>query len=570
MSTDFICVSELIPDHTGLQVCVSDSKPIKVLQWQCQGEPIADYRRGVSLTTPVHIDKALQFIQLAKQSCSDLVLTPEYSFPIEVLDQVIGNVTLWPEKGSLWCLGMQGLARQEFGEKLEQWTSIGSTLVIKDAFDRLTSSHFVDALIYLFLLDNRSLCILPQFKSIPMSDKWSAYEGPGLCTSNLIYVFDLKGSTFDQNRFLSILCSDALGIEPKEILEFTQGKDLLIFHAQLNQEPRHKDFRAFRNYFFERNTGRDVRILTLNWAEGTVIDGLKFDKPWSSFYKKAVRGELAEQQIRATNHEKGTYYTRHNYTEIWYSNRKEHCKQFVISKGFQIGAAYTATVHHEPVTQGYYIFDIGSRLWNIASMELSDSIKELIESGGPDYDYPLKADPHDCDAFFGLCFGHFLEGELSSNDDELVIRLQYGSDHESDHQRFSKAKQYNLLIRLIKKQEFPQELQNLVNNHYLNLDSFSAVERYKSGGNVYPKIVPPEQRNPFSSALFIISNSTTKEEVEKQIDEICKKLHPDFRNKVVIFYRPFDTDHYMYYDEHLKQTRIDKATFSKSLSSIKS
>lgn len=223
----FMHVSELIPVHNGLQVCISDCKPIQVLQWQCQDEPTADLERGVYTTNPLHISKAINFVHLAKETCSDLVLTPEYSFPCEVLDSVVENRELWPERGSLWCLCMQGYARQEFAKKLEQWTR-NDTLIIRSAFEQILGRYFVDALIYLFILDDGRLCILPQLKTTPMAERWNDHEVRGLCTSDLIYIFDLYGNSDDQNRFLSILCSDALSVKAQDILDHTKGKQQII------------------------------------------------------------------------------------------------------------------------------------------------------------------------------------------------------------------------------------------------------------------------------------------------------------------------------------------------------
>ncbi len=566
---NFVLVSDMISSHNGLQICISDSRPVQVLQWQCQGEPTADLVRGVYTTTQLHIEKAINFVRLAKETCAELVLTPEYSFPCEVLNTIVNDGQLWPERGSLWCLGMQGYSRQDFAKKLEEWKSTGKTLVIGTAFDQILIRNFVDTLIYLFLLDDGRLCILPQFKTTPMSDKWNEYEVRGLCTSDLIYVFDLKGKSDDQNRFLSILCSDVLGIKAEEILDNTKGMSLTIFHAQLNQEPRHPDFRSFRSAFFDRNAGRDIRFITLNWAEGTVIDGLQFSKPWSAFYKRSIRGrgEVAEQPLRACNHEKGTYYTLHNFTEVWYSHREEHCKRFDINKAYQLGASYPSIAHKEPITQDYFIYNAVEKFWRPVT-ERHYTLEELIGSHGQEYDFPLKATPHDNDAFFGLCFGHFLEGELMADENELVTRLFSGSDQESDLKRHAKAIQYKKLIQLIKKQEFPPEFEYLNNNHVFYLDSATAEDKLKYG-NVYQKDVEPDHRNPSLSALFIISECISKDEVEKQVDMLSKRLHPNLHNRMVVYYFSPETDRYECFYDHLMQTRIDKATYSKSLSSIK-
>ncbi|AIQ73001.1 hypothetical protein [Paenibacillus odorifer] len=566
---EFINVSEIIPPHSGLQICLSNNEPIKVLQWQCQSEPVADLQKGVFTTDPLFIIKAIEFIQLAKETNSDLVLTPEYSFPNEVLDTIVRTPEIWPRKGALWCLSMQGSTIKEFSEKLELWTATGRILIVKDAWERLSSRSFIDSLVYLFITDDNNLCVIPQFKTSHMSERMNEYESGRLSTSDLIYVFDLVGSSHDLNRFMSIICSDALCIEPKDILNFTVGKNLTLFHAQLNHKPRDSTFRAFRDYFLDRDHGRDIRIITLNWADGTIIDGEKFDKPWSAFYKKEQSGNIAERELRNINQNKGTFYALYRkYTEIWYSCKDEHCKLFDINKGFQPGSFYPANPRNEPITREYYSFGLEDK-WNPeACNDQTYTFRALIDEHGQDYSFPMYADINDCDAFFGLCFGHFLEGELSADNDELTSRLLLGPDVESDKKRTSKVSQYNLLVKLIKKQVFPMELENLINNHFLHLDSQTAEDKWKYG-NVYPKDIPFDELNPYHSALFIISEYNEKTEVARQVDDICKKLHRSFRNKVVIYYFSRETEKYEYFDEHLKQTRIDKASFSKSLSSIK-
>jgi hypothetical protein len=563
---EFINVSELIPEHPGLQVCLSDTNPVQVLQWQCIGEPIADLHRGVYSGSTDHFKKAESFVCLAKVTRAELVLTPEYSFPDDMLNKIVHQPALWPAKGALWCLGMEGYSKYEFGKRMDEWEGTGHTLVVRNAFISLFERNFVDVLVYLFLIDDKTLCILPQFKTVPMSEVWNDYEVTGLCKGEVIYIFDLTGRRADQNRFLSLICSDVLSVNPQEILEKTQGKYLTIFHAQLNTTPRHQGFRTFRNELFNQNAGRDIRLITLNWAAGTLIDEIQFNKPWSAYYKKSTDGMVAKKDLRVNNLDKGTFYALHKYTEIWYSHRGEHCKRFDINKGFELGVSHALIAHNEPITQSCYGFDESLQQWISATCNPSYSIQDLVDSVGEDYDFPLFADPHDCDAFFGLCFGHFLEGELNTGDDELVTRMMFGSDLEADKKRRSKAGQYKRLVTLLRRQRFPPEFKELENNHRLYIDSETA-EATKKYGNVYPKDIPIDEVNPFQSVLCIISAFTNPYDVEKQVNDIIQQLHSSFRHRLVVYYQPDELDEYTYFD--ISQTRIDKATFTKALSSIK-
>ncbi|MDQ0114194.1 hypothetical protein [Paenibacillus harenae] len=564
--TEFVNVSALIPDHPGLHVCLSDTAPVQVLQWQCKGEPFADKQRGVYSGSPAHLQKAESFIDLAKETRAHLVITPEYSFPDEILNKIVHEPTLWPAKGALWCLGMEGYSLHEFSKRMDEWERTGRTLVKRNAFIRLTQQSFVDVLVYLFLIDDDTLCILPQFKTVPMSEPWNDYEVPGLCKGEVIYIFDLSGCKADQNRFLSLICSDALSISPQQFLDKTQGKHLTIFHAQLNPNPRHPGFRSFRSGLFDQYAGRDIRLITLNWAAGTKIEGMPFNKPWSAFYKKSTDGAVVKKDLRVKNLDKGTFYALHRHTEIWYSHREDHCKIFDINKGFEVGVSHTLTAHHEPITQSSYNFDESSRKWISGLCNPSYSIQDLVESIGEDYDFPLYADAHDCDAFFGLCFGHFLEGELRADDDEVVTRMMFGSDSEADTKRRRKAGQYKRLIRVLQRQRFPQEFMELANNHRFYIDSETAESTSKYG-NVYPKDRPLHELNPFHSILCIISDYTNSFDVEKQVNGIIQQLHSNFHHKLVVYYQPDEWDEYTYFD--LSQTRIDKATLTKTMSSIK-
>ncbi|MEK4107026.1 hypothetical protein NST28_23280 [Paenibacillus sp. FSL R10-2791] len=563
---ELINLSELIPTHTGLQICISDTNPVQVLQWQCEGKPVADLQRGVYSDSILHLKKSEAFIKLAKDTNADLVITPEYSFPNETLDKIIYDTSLWPSKGALWCLGMEGSSLNQFERKMDLWEEAGNTLVIRHAFTRLLKRNFVDALVYLFLIDEKTLCILPQFKTYPMSEVWNDYEVNSLCKGEVIYIFDLVGGRDDLNRFVSLLCSDALGIGPNELLDKTKGKFLTVFHAQLNTEPRHQSLRAFRKGLFDLNAGREIRLITLNWADATIIDDIEFKKPWSAFYKKALNGSLSKRDVRALNLSKGTFYALHNYTEIWYSHRKEHCKRFDINKAFQLGVSHALVTHNEPVTKNCYCFDSKHQDWVSSLCDPVYSIQDIIDSFGDDYDYPLFSDPHDSDAFFGLCFGHFLDGELKAADDEVVSRMMFGSDMEADKKRRVKASEYKRLITLLKRQRFPEEFINFQNNHRLYLDSETAETPHKFG-NVYPKNTPLEKLSPYDSVLCIISAYSDPYDVEEQINGIRQRLHSAFQHRLIVYYRPDDSDEYIYYD--LSQTRIDKATNVKSLSSIK-
>lgn len=140
-------------------------------------------------------------------------------------------------------------------------------------------------------ISNRTdeLCIIPQFKTGAMHDVWNDYEGSYLCLGNIIYILDLDGGTNSKNRFLSLICSDVLYINPNTIFEHL-GDDINItlFHPQLNPKPRHTSFIDFRRNFINNSYKDNKRLITLNWSEDTSVINFnkKFSTPWSAFYQK--------------------------------------------------------------------------------------------------------------------------------------------------------------------------------------------------------------------------------------------------------------------------------------------
>lgn len=115
---DFIKVSEIITDYPVLDICSTNGSPVSVLQWQSQGNYIADRSRGVFLETDIHLKKSHEFISLAKESKAELVITPEYSFPNPILDEIIETPTLWPDSGKLWALCIQGNSHPKFSQSI--------------------------------------------------------------------------------------------------------------------------------------------------------------------------------------------------------------------------------------------------------------------------------------------------------------------------------------------------------------------------------------------------------------------------------------------------------------------
>ncbi len=281
-------VSTLVGDrYPDLEVCSNNGSPLSVLQWQPSGEISIDSSFGVKLDNSLFIDKARGFINLAKSQNCSLALTPEYSFPYQVLDEIVMNNGMWPPEGKLWCLGTQGESRAHFIQKMQHWATKSEVITIQTALSRLENRSFVSPLIFLFRDIDGRLVIIPQFKTGPMADPRNAFEGPGLCCGSDIFIFE-SVNTESWNVFLSIICADASHINQDNLIAQVSRKKVILFHPQLNPEPRHDDFVGLRQKLLGLSN-EEFRIITLNWAEGTLVRGdgnlIPFNKPWSAFFK---------------------------------------------------------------------------------------------------------------------------------------------------------------------------------------------------------------------------------------------------------------------------------------------
>ena len=113
-----------------------------------------------------------KFLEYAKETQADLVITPEYSMPWKVLSAVISGGS-GPVKGKLWALGCESIKISEL-ESLKERLAPFAT-VIYEPIDA-SSTRFVSPLAYIFVSpsaqDNgeAKTVLLLQFKTHAMGD----------------------------------------------------------------------------------------------------------------------------------------------------------------------------------------------------------------------------------------------------------------------------------------------------------------------------------------------------------------------------------------------------------------
>ena len=565
-------------EYPELDVCSNNGTPVQVFQWQPQGVLVLNQDRGVKCEDTQFIEKARSFIQTAREQHVGLVLTPEYSFPYLVLEEIISDNTKWPEQGKLWCLGTQGESRETFNDIMMEWKTKSDIEVIDYAYNNLGVESFVCPLIYLFVTRTGRLCIIPQFKTYAMADPRLFFEGPRLCRGQTIFVFESNVSDCE-NVFFSLICADAIGINCTEIFQAVSKKSIILYNPQLNPNPRYDRMLALRDELINNTRLYEVRIITLNWSANTQVANttVTFNKPWSAFYKRKGDKYLPDAGFRVNkenNHKKGTGYALNGHVEIWFSHRHEHCKSFFIRKGDHGSLPPVLTSGDEPKTDGSFVFDV-SGSWIPDTDCCMSNIDQLFTAYGAISTLPYPAcQSHSrgsscdqcqkCDFFFGSLFGHFEEGELRTTNSELVQRLLVGSDYESDEERADKLSLVVELQRILAAGNIPSELGYFVNNY-----AFFVHNDFPDLGRQIVNLRPiDDPGHTYPEALVVITDKKREEDVEIILTGLMDRISCNYRNQILIYYRPVTRTNFIYYDKHLTGTGIMQPSFDDNLALI--
>lgn len=134
---------------------------------------------------------AIDFFRLAMEAKPDLLVSPEYSVPWEVLLQLLERGA-GPERGKLWVLGCESLPLRQLTAYRER---LGERVVIVDEGEEgpITTQRYRNPLVYLFRTASEvdgaeHLVMLVQYKTVVSGDE-SNTEARGMLPGKAVYVF---------------------------------------------------------------------------------------------------------------------------------------------------------------------------------------------------------------------------------------------------------------------------------------------------------------------------------------------------------------------------------------------
>src|SRR5688500_12185490 len=81
-----------------------------VLFYQHSGKFFRSKERIGNQDQDIATNQFNHFFDVARQKNSDLVLTPEYSCPWAIINNIIDSEQLWPAVGKLWVLGCESIS----------------------------------------------------------------------------------------------------------------------------------------------------------------------------------------------------------------------------------------------------------------------------------------------------------------------------------------------------------------------------------------------------------------------------------------------------------------------------
>lgn len=257
---------------TELDVLKRDTQRNSFFLYQHKGVFFADNTRIGNQNQQEAHQKYLNVIKKAKQDNISLLLTPEYSCPKSIIDEIIADVDLQPSDNKIWVLSGESLNKNELQDLINLEND--NLYIHFENVYTFSDKNYVDPLYYIFRGKHGNidkLIILIQFKTHHMG-VWTGgdIERDNLIEGDNIYIIKNNNTSV---RLVSFICSEAMNVSSyltDEIKSEYYWNDMpfLILHPQINPDPSHNDFVDFRRGILKSDK---KEIISLNWGRDTYI-----------------------------------------------------------------------------------------------------------------------------------------------------------------------------------------------------------------------------------------------------------------------------------------------------------
>lgn len=515
------------------------------------------------------VDICLNTVKIAKKNAVDLLLTPEYSMPYSVLEEIVNNIKLRPDYGKLWCLCFQGITVQDFGKRIKGFKA--KSIVIEEAIKNITGKKFVNALFYIFINDDNKLILVPQIKVHSMADANLECEKSGMSYGEIVFKFGKD----KKNQLLTLMCADVFGTKSCEIIN--GNENIILLHPQLNSKPRHEDFCQLRNESYSQNEFKDMVYITANWAKGTVLlneDDVKcieVKNPWTAIYRKKDDCTWIEDEksLREDNLQKaiGFAYYEKKRLGVWYNYTSEIMHIMYIKSPTYKGIISANKINPDVKVEEVYLRD-GSTWIREVTVNLDDNLESLIGADEDKYSFPLVASKADRDNFFGISLGTFKE-ELYLDFNECSKNTGTYVDEESEDIREKNITRFKKLKAKLKNCELPIELDKLNKNHKFMLKSNKYNVTSSDGSHEMDAMIAYADNE--KEAKIILEEFVSRRKKEQPNDssdlhKLMKELmYFEENKKYCVSYRDVDDKLKFLPERNEKQTNPDREVNQNSI-----
>ena len=393
----------------------------KLLLMQPQGDIEASPTRVRNFDRDLAQVQFGQFLSDALATQADLVVTPEYSMPWQVITEAI-QAGRTPVPGKLWALGCESIKYSELDELKAELAPQATVL-----FEPLDPDpeRFLDPLAYVFvapvLEDDGAtrLVVLVQFKTYPMGDP-DHFEVNGLQRGTCIYQFG--GIARQEIKLVSLICSDAFAfLDPQAQAVYDRG---LVIHIQLNPKPRQEQFRLYRDRLL-RFQGDATELICLNWAGNVHLRSNGGEIAWgniagSAWYLKPDKFDFRDDTLHA-NHKLGLYYTwlKDLYVHSLFFNYEPATYLLNSTKVAHVGVPAAVSRRRGPQLSKTCVWNAETAAWTIQN-SAQDGFSSIVgESGDAKDNIKQISDqnPLFAERVLALC-----AGGVGSADDWYTVR----------------------------------------------------------------------------------------------------------------------------------------------------
>jgi hypothetical protein len=410
---------------TELEILKRDTQRYSSFLYQHKGVFFADNTRIGNNDSEEAKTKFINVLTKAKEENISLVLSPEYSCPKSVINEIIANPDLQPSQQKIWALGGESLNKEEL-KYFKDLQNVNIHIYFENCYD-ISDKNYVDPLYYIFKGKHNGddkLIILIQFKTSHMGGLWSSQTEPdNLIEGDTIYIIKNNNQSV---RLMSFICSEAMNFtaqyEPQLIQDHNWlDSPYLMLSLQFNPNPSHPNFIAFKQFVLS-NERRE--LISLNWGLSTTIIGkgalyAENNAPRSGIYFRTSDTELDYKKDKIiNNHKKGLYFLQ----------IKREKRVYFLNRNIELFKIHNKSVH---IIEGVdeQRRREGPTVSNIYLLDDTFNILEILEDI-PDNHIRFLTNQ-------GVSNAYFLDSTKSVIDKEILLNISTGKVKPKEGNKWS-------------------------------------------------------------------------------------------------------------------------------------